>query len=111
MGFVEGVILFEVAGVEGGIGEGVQVRFDGAGSVDAVRVVDDALGEIELDGVGGGEVRIETGPVSVVSGVLFRSTEDSVAGEAVFDCVESRVEFAGFGDGAGRTLRIGAVGC
>ena len=111
MGFVEGGVLIRIASIEGGFGEGVQVGFDGAGAVDAPGVVDNALGEIQFDGVGRGEIGIKARAVGVVSCVLLRSTEDGVAREAVFDGVESRVEFPGFGDRAGGLRRVGAVGC
>ena len=57
--------------------------------MDAPGIVDDALGEIVLDGVGWSEIGIEASAVSVVRRVLLRSAEKGVAGKAMFIRVQA----------------------
>jgi hypothetical protein len=114
-GEAEGVLPavgVEFADVAAGPDE-VEVAGLGLGGLEAAELPegeDEAGGELELDGAGGGEVVEVVALEGVEVGLGLRVFEDGAVGvEAVFEGVGADGEFAGVGDGAGGELGIAAV--
>ena len=86
-------------GVTVGVGmllkaEGENGIFKSAGAVETPVVLGDGLGEVRFEGANGGELFADGVTVFSEGGLVFRSMDDNLAGEAVAEGVERGSLFA-----------------
>jgi len=108
----EGGVDLGVAGGEVGVvlkAEGEDGVFEGPGSVEAPVILRDGLGEGGFQGADGSE-RLTNGVAVLLKGLLVRSMDDDLAGEAMAEGVEGGTFFAFLGAGTCGKLLVGAVG-